>query len=101
MDLHNRVAIVTGASRGVGAATAVALAEAGCHVACAARSTSEHPSSTAGVLDDTVARIEAAGRRALSVPTNLAIADEVIAMVRNTHAHFGRVDILVNNAAIS
>jgi len=101
MDLNDRVAIVTGASRGVGAATAVALAEAGCHVACAARSTSEHPNSTAGVLDDTVAKIEATGRRALSVPTNLAVAEEVIAMVRTTHDHFGRVDILVNNAAIS
>ena len=54
-DLDGRVALVTGASRGVGAATAVALAEAGCHVACAARSTRTEPQRTPGTLDETVA----------------------------------------------
>jgi citronellol/citronellal dehydrogenase len=101
MDLTDKVALVTGASRGVGAATAVALAEAGCHVACAARSTADSPHTTPGVIDDTVARVRAAGREGLAVPTNLAIADEVVEMVRTTHEHFGRLDILINNAAIS
>jgi NAD(P)-dependent dehydrogenase (short-subunit alcohol dehydrogenase family) len=101
MELAGRVALVTGASRGVGAATAVALAEAGCDVACAARSTRADPQRTPGTLDDTVARIEAAGRRALAVPTNLAAEEEVVAMVAATTAQFGRVDILVNNAAIT
>jgi citronellol/citronellal dehydrogenase len=100
-DLEGKVALVTGASRGVGAATAVALAEAGCHVACAARSTRQQPQRTAGTIDETVARVEAAGRRALAVPTNLAVDAEVEAMVATTIDHFGRLDILINNAAIT
>ncbi len=101
MDLAGKVALVTGASRGVGAATAVALAQAGCDVACAARSTRDAPQRTAGTLEDTVARVESAGRRALAVPTNLAVEDEVVAMVRATEDGLGRVDVLVNNAAIT
>jgi citronellol/citronellal dehydrogenase len=100
-DLHGKVALVTGASRGVGAATAVALAEAGCDVACAARSTRSHPQRTSGTLDETVGRIEQTGRRGLAVPTNLAVDEEVEAMVATTVERFGRLDILVNNAAIT
>jgi NAD(P)-dependent dehydrogenase (short-subunit alcohol dehydrogenase family) len=100
-DLEGKVALVTGASRGVGAATAVALAEAGCDVACAARSTDDEPQRTAGTIDRTVARVEAAGRRGLAVPTNLAVDAEVEAMVATTLDHFGRIDILINNAAIT
>jgi len=101
MDLAGKVALVTGASRGVGAATAVALAVAGCDVACAARSVRAAPQRTPGTLEDTAARVEATGRRAVVVPTNLAVEDEVVAMVRTTEEAFGRVDILVNNAAIT
>jgi citronellol/citronellal dehydrogenase len=101
MELKNKVALVTGASRGVGAATAVALAEAGASVACAARSTEATPQRTPGTLDRTVARVEAAGTRGLAVPTNLASEDEVVRMVRTTVEHFGRIDILINNAAIT
>ena len=101
MDLEGKVAIVTGASRGVGAATAVALGEAGCGVACAARSTADHPQRTPGTLDETVRQVEAAGARALAVPTNLANEADIVAMVATTVEHFGRVDILVNNAAIT
>ena len=60
MNLDGKVALVTGASRGVGAATALALAQAGCRVACAARSTQAAPQKTPGTLDETVARIRAA-----------------------------------------
>ena len=101
MELEGRVALVTGASRGVGAATAVALAEAGCDVACAARSTRAKPQKTPGTLDETVAGVEAAGRKALAVPTNLAVEEEVVRMVQRTVDHFGRLDVLVNNAAIT
>jgi citronellol/citronellal dehydrogenase len=100
-DLAERVALVTGASRGVGAATAVALAGAGAAVACAARSTAAAPQRTPGTIDDTVARIESAGGTALAVPTNLADPAEVEAMVTSTVEHFGRLDVLVNNAAIT
>lgn len=99
--LAGRVAIVTGASRGVGAATAVALGAAGCRVVCAARATAEQPLRLPGTIDDTVARIEAAGGEALAVPTNLAREDDVVAMVARAVDHFGRLDLLVNNAAIT
>jgi NAD(P)-dependent dehydrogenase (short-subunit alcohol dehydrogenase family) len=101
MELEGKVALVTGASRGVGAATAVALAQAGCRVACAARATRAAPMKTPGTLDETLERIARAGGEGLAVPTNLAAEEEVVAMVRRTIAHFGGLDILVNNAAIT
>ena len=76
MELDGKVAIVTGASRGVGAATAVVLAERGCKVACAARATDAAPLPIPGTIDDTVRRIADAGGDALAVPTNLANDDE-------------------------
>jgi NAD(P)-dependent dehydrogenase (short-subunit alcohol dehydrogenase family) len=101
MELDGSVAIVTGASRGVGAATAVLLAARGCKVACAARATDSTPLPIPGTIDDTVRRIEDAGGTAIAVPTNLAHDDEIVAMVATTIDAFGRVDILVNNAAIT
>ncbi len=101
MDLQGKVALVTGASRGVGAAVAVALAQAGADVACAARATREQPLPIPGTIDDTVARIQKLGRRGLAVPTNLAKQEEVERMVQRTAEHFGRLDMLINNAAIT
>jgi citronellol/citronellal dehydrogenase len=101
MELEGAVAIVTGASRGVGAATAVALAEKGAKVACAARATDETPLPLPGTIDETVRRITDAGGEAMPVPTNLADVEEVAAMVETTVQQWGRVDVLVNNAAIT
>jgi citronellol/citronellal dehydrogenase len=101
MDLDGKVAIVTGASRGVGAATAVALAARGCKVACAARATDAAPLPLPGTIDETVRLITSAGGEALAVPTNLARDEEIAAMVTSTVDAFGRVDVLVNNAAIT
>lgn len=100
-ELRGKVAIVTGASRGVGAAIAVALAEAGAKVVCAARATADNPLRVPGTIDATVERITAAGGEALAVPTNLAREDDIVTLVARTVEHFGGVDVLVNNAAIT
>jgi NAD(P)-dependent dehydrogenase (short-subunit alcohol dehydrogenase family) len=101
MELDGRVAIVTGASRGIGAATAALLAARGCKVVCAARATDAVPLAITGTIDETVRAIADAGGDALAVPTNLARDDDIEHMVATTVDHFGRVDILVNNAAIT
>jgi NAD(P)-dependent dehydrogenase (short-subunit alcohol dehydrogenase family) len=101
MELDGAVALVTGASRGVGRAIAVALAEAGADVACAARATDASPLRLPGTIDATVRDVKAHGRRGLTVPTDLSRAAEVEAMVARAIEHFGRLDILVNNAAIT
>jgi NAD(P)-dependent dehydrogenase (short-subunit alcohol dehydrogenase family) len=89
--LANRVAIVTGASRGIGAATAHALAKTGVRVALAARDTTR--------LEHLAAEIEADGGTALSVPTDISNPADVERMVARTLETFGRLDIAVNNAA--
>jgi NAD(P)-dependent dehydrogenase (short-subunit alcohol dehydrogenase family) len=90
-SLRGKVAIVTGASRGIGAATARAFADAGAAVALAARS--EHE------LSELAAAIDAAGGRAIAVPTDVGDADAVRQLVERTVQTFGRLDLAFNNAA--
>ena len=92
-DLSGRVALVTGGSRGIGAAIAQGLAERGCDVAITYASS---PAKAAGV----VAGIEAAGRRGLALQADSAQAEAVVGAVDRTATAFGRLDILVNNAGI-
>ncbi len=101
MELDGKVAIVTGASRGVGAATAELLARRGCKVACAARATDAAPVPIPGTIDETLRRIRDRGGDAIAIPTNLADDTAVEHMVAATIEAFGGVDILVNNAAIT
>ena len=96
-DLNGRVAIVTGASRGIGKALALRLAREGAAVVIAAKS--EHSTDRLpGSIHDTAAEICALGGRALAVPTDVRSEEAVSAMVERTVAEFGRIDILVNNA---
>ncbi len=99
MKLKDAVAVVTGASRGIGKATAIALAQEGAHVVCTARSSDATPSRLPGTVDETARRIQALGRRALAVACDVSKDDQVEALAQRTLAEFGRVDILINNAA--
>ena len=87
--LDDQVAIVTGAGRGIGAASAVALAEAGADVVLAARSVDQ--------LDAVAALVEGVGRRALVVPADLSDLDAVAGLAESAMNAFGRIDVLVNN----
>src|SRR5438046_4853135 len=89
--LDGQVALVTGASAGMGAAMAVALAEAGADVAV-------HGNSRSSA--DTATRIEAAGRRAIGVTGDLGDRAVSGRLVDEVVAHYGRLDILVNNAGL-
>ena len=93
MSLAGRVAVVTGASRGLGRAIALALAEAGADVALAARAKRD--------LEDTGALVQRAGRRALVAPTDVASYAEVEALMGRAVRELGRLDIVVNNAGVA
>ena len=92
-SLKDRVALVTGASQGIGRATVLALAQAGARVAVAARNKEK--------LEAVVAEIAAAGGEALALSMDVADPEQVKAGFRQTIERFGKIDILVNNAAIT
>jgi citronellol/citronellal dehydrogenase len=96
-DLAGKVAIVTGASRGIGKEIALALARAGADLVIAAKS-EQGRDLLPGSIHETAEAIRALGRRALPVKTDVRSAEEVEAMVARAAAEFGRIDILVNNA---
>lgn len=89
-SLEGKVAIVTGASRGIGRAIAIAFAESGADVAVAARNESD--------LETVVKEIESTGRRGLAVPTDVTDRSAIQNVVDKTIEHLGGLDIMVNNA---
>lgn len=93
LRLDGRVALVTGGSRGLGLGMALALAHSGADVALAARSV--------GQLEEAARLVEEAGTHAFVIPTDVADVRAVQDMVSKTHAHFGRLDVLVNAAGVN
>jgi NAD(P)-dependent dehydrogenase (short-subunit alcohol dehydrogenase family) len=89
-SLKGKVAIVTGAGRGIGKAISLAFAGAGADIVAAARTEEE--------IEETCREVKALGRQSLAVPTDVTKAEQVERMVAETISHFNKIDILVNNA---
>ena len=92
MKLSNKIAIITGAGRGIGRAIAIAFAKEGAKVSLVARTISE--------LEETAQLIEEYGSTSLVIPTDVTQPSSVASMVQETVSQYGRVDILVNNAGV-
>ena len=90
--LHGRVAVITGAGKGIGAGIARAFAEAGASLVLAARTESD--------LTALAEELGALGSETLTVPTDVLDFEQLEALVEHTLASFGRIDILVNNAGV-
>jgi 3-oxoacyl-[acyl-carrier protein] reductase len=93
-DLKNRVALVTGGSRGIGAGIAVALARAGANVAVNYSERAEAAKAVCGEINEI-------GRKAIAVQANVSVAADVKRMIADVEDSLGSIDILVNNAAIA
>ena len=88
--LTDRVAIITGAGKGIGRGIALAFAEAGADIVCAARTEAD--------IENTALEVRARGRRALAVPTDVLQTSDLERLVDATLDELGRIDVLVNNA---
>ena len=91
--LKDKIAIVTGPSQGIGKAIALGLAQAGCHLVLA-----KHPDGRHEEIKQVQSEIEAMGRKAIVVLTDVAEISQIRAMIDKAKETFGRIDILVNNA---
>ncbi|MCU1345690.1 MAG: short-chain dehydrogenase [Acidimicrobiia bacterium] len=101
-DLEGKVAVVSGASRGIGEAAAYELARRGANVVVMAKSTSDNPSKHfSGTINETVENLRALGVDALAVQGDVALEADVERVRDATLQRFGRCDIVVNNAAVS
>lgn len=92
MKLNDKVAIITGASRGIGRAIALAFAREGADVVVVSRKLSE--------VEETATQVRTLGRRALALRVDVSLMEDVESMVKSTLQEFGRIDVLVNNAGI-
>ena len=92
MDVKDKVAVITGASKGIGRQTALTLAQAGAHVAIAARD--------AKLLGNVAGQVKQTGRDAMVFPGDMSVEEEIQDFLKKTIAYFGKIDILVNNAGV-
>ncbi len=99
--MANPVAVVTGASRGIGKRLAVDLATNGYDIVCTARSSSDSPGKLPGTIDETASLAREQGRKALSVALDVRDADAVQQLADQVFSEFGRCDVLINNAAVA
>jgi NAD(P)-dependent dehydrogenase (short-subunit alcohol dehydrogenase family) len=99
--MTRRVAVVTGASRGIGKQLAIDLAKNGFDVACLARSSAAQPSKLPGTVDATADEVRRAGREAIAVALDVRDEDAIAAFAEKLYASWGRCDLLVNNAAVA
>jgi NAD(P)-dependent dehydrogenase (short-subunit alcohol dehydrogenase family) len=99
--LEGRAAIITGASRGIGRAIAIAFAREGAAVAVAARTESQWDPRLPGTIYETVAEIEAAGGSAVAIPADLADEEQVDRLAGTAREALGPITLLVNNAAVT
>ena len=99
--LAGKVAVVTGASRGIGEAVAIRLAMEGAKVTVAARTLEPEDHFLPGSIIEVADRIEAAGGSAVAIKTDLSLQEDRENLIRGTEEAFGSVDILVNNAAVT
>lgn len=95
------VALVTGASRGIGKQLSVDLAKAGYDVVCVARSSADSPGKLPGTIDATAELVAAQGRRAMPMALDVRDAGAVAALAERVRAELGGCDLLVNNAAVA
>jgi citronellol/citronellal dehydrogenase len=100
MPLLNKVALITGASRGIGRDVGVALARAGADIVIASRSETVTDPRMPGTIYTVAKEIEACGRRALPIKLDVTKDEEIESAVERTLQTFDRIDILINNAAI-
>jgi citronellol/citronellal dehydrogenase len=98
MRLQDRVVFITGASRGIGRAVALACAKEGAHVVIAAKTDTPENPKLPGTIHDVAREVEALGRKALAVKLDVRDADACEVAVKKAIEHFGRVDALINNA---
>jgi citronellol/citronellal dehydrogenase len=102
-ELNGQVVLVTGATRGIGKAAAVAFAVSGAQLVLVGRSTNEEPNrgGLPGTVQSVRAELGALGTEVLTVAADLSNPEHVQRVIDETHARFGRCDVLVNNAAVS